>query len=159
MDFIKDIKPIIDLLTALTSPLIAVIVTYIAYQQWKINAKKESRESQHQKLEIYMSVKRFLQYFDEHLKVDKDLYRDLQESIALADFIFDSEVTEWLFNVEIEASSWLDTNNIALAYKGDNLFEQMEKELTFNKKSEDKLQTAHCQLLDVFKNKILTTKA
>lgn len=159
MEFVKEIKPIIDLLASLISPLIAVTVAYIAYQQWRINSQKETRESQKQKLEIYMSVKRFLHHFDEHLEVNEDFYRDLQESIALADFIFDSEVTEWLFNVEADAGSWLDSNRLALAYKSENCLEEMDKELEYRNKSTDRLQDAHGQLLDVFKNKISTTKA
>ena len=148
-------KPMIDLLSALTSPFVAITVVYIAYQQWKINAAKASNEIKKEKLEIYMAVKRFLRNVDFFRQVDQKLYNEFQEATALADFLFDSDVTEWLFNVEIEASSWLDINSI-LNKAGDRLSkEQEEQEQKYLDASVDKLQTAHCELFDIFKNKVI----
>lgn len=159
MEFINTIKPIIDLLSALTSPIVAITVVYIAYQQWKINASKASKDIQKEKLEIYMAVKRFLRHVDSFRKVDQKLYNELQEAIALADFLFDADVTEWLFNVEGEASCWLDTNQI-LEKAGDKSSEGWEQqERKHLEASVDKLQDAHCELFDMFKNKIIESKA
>ncbi len=43
----ENIKIIIELLTASLSPVVAITVAYIAYQQWNINASKEAREVRH----------------------------------------------------------------------------------------------------------------
>ena len=159
MEFINTVKPIIDLLSALTSPVVAITVVYIAYQQWQINASKASKETQKDKLEIYIVVKRFLRHVDSFRKVDQKLYNELQEAIALADFLFDADVTEWLFNVESEASCWLDINSI-LEKAGDITATQgwEQRERKHLESSVDKLQDAHCELFDIFKNKIIESK-
>lgn len=159
MEYISTIKPIIDLLSALTSPIVAITVAYIAYQQWKINAKKAFKETQKEKLEIYMAVKRFLHHFDTYQKIDQKLYSELHEAIALADFLFDKEVTDWLFNVDIEASSWLDTTSILEEDKDMAPTDWVLKQKAYVRESRDKLQNAHCELFEVFKNKIVQTKA
>ena len=150
-----NVKPIIDLLTALMSPIVAITVTYIAYQQWKINASKETREIRTEKLHIYLSVKRFLSHIDETRIIDPILYKEFQEASALADFIFDADVIDWLFDVDSNASSWLDGENMRIQHQEKAPLEFLQKEEMRQDKIIDKLQTAHCQLLDVFKDKVI----
>ncbi|GAA66108.1 hypothetical protein [Pseudoalteromonas sp. BSi20429] len=40
--------------------------------------------------------------------VDDKLYEEFQEALALADFYFDGIVTDWLFQVDSDASAWLN---------------------------------------------------
>ncbi|EJK2426903.1 TPA: hypothetical protein NJ279_004545 [Vibrio parahaemolyticus] len=56
MDNLSLIKQVIDIFSALLSPVIAVSVAYIAYQQWKLNVSKEKRDSKSERLQIYMAV-------------------------------------------------------------------------------------------------------
>ncbi len=107
MESLSTTKQIIDIFSALLSPVIAISVGFIAYQQWKLNVDKEKRESNSNKLKVYMVVKRFLQSVDNNRVVDKKLYEELQEPIALADFYFDGIITDWLFQIDCDASSWL----------------------------------------------------
>lgn len=155
MEFIKSIQPIIDLLTALSSPVIAITVTYIAYQQWKINIHKASKEIQNEKLEIYMAVKRFLNHFDSYIEINQKLYEEFEEAIALAEFIFDSETNEWLSNVYLDAISWTDLNDIIKSSKEKPNQEHLQQHITHRDNSMDKLQNAHCELFNVFKDKVI----
>ncbi|MGL1166995.1 hypothetical protein ACSTLJ_00590, partial [Vibrio parahaemolyticus] len=56
LDNLSLIKQVIDIFSALLSPVIAVSVAYIAYQQWKLNVSKEKRDSKSERLQIYMAV-------------------------------------------------------------------------------------------------------
>ena len=159
MEFIKTMQPIIDLLAALTSPIVAITVAYIAYQQWKLNSRKASKEIQNEKLEIYMAVKRFLNHFDRYIEIDKKLYKDFEEAIALAEFTFTPEVNEWLSNVYLDASSWADLNSIIELSKGKPNQEHMQQHKNHIDKTTDKLQNAHCELFDIFKDKVISKKS
>ena len=146
---------IIEMMTALLSPIVALTVTYIAYQQWKLNAAKEKREAGADRLKVYMVVKKFLESVDQSGAVDPKLYADLQESLALADFLFDSEVRDWLDGVDADASSWLDIMRVISSSREGAPEGWVEKELAKNEKMIDRLQEAHCDLFSVFENKII----
>lgn len=159
MEFIQSLRPIIDLLSALLSPIVAVTVVYIAYQQWKINANKADKELQKEKLEIYMAVKRFLEHFDSHLEIDKKLYKEFQEAVALADFLFDAEVIDWLTDVDLEVACWLDITSRLESDSKNASTEWNEKEENYRDQSIDKLQSAHCDILKIFKDKVIAKKS
>jgi len=151
----ESIKPLIDLFTALLSPLVAIIVTYIAYQQWKINNSKEKREVKSEKLQVYLSAKRFLSKIDETRTVDESLYREFQEATALADFMFDETIIDWLADVNSDASSWLDGEYTRISYNEKGLKKNLKQVSPIQDSIIDKLQNAHCQLLDIFKDKLI----
>lgn len=158
MESLSTVKQIIDIFSALLSPVIAISVGFIAYQQWKLNVGKEKRESNSNKLQIYMVVKRFLRSVDNNRVVDEKLYEELQESIALADFYFDGAVTDWLYQVDCDASCWLDLTRINSLPDSDKL----NPEYARNKKETegliDNLQKSHCELFEVFKDSMMYLK-
>ena len=155
MESISSVKPIIDIFTALLSPVIAISVAYIAFQQWKLNANKEKREVNSQKLHIYMGVKRFLRYVDNNRTIKAELYDDLQESIALADFVFDEYVTNWLFDVDCASSAWLDLSEVNRSHKDKISPQEFNKNEVELSELIDELQNHHCQLLDTFKSSMV----
>ena len=158
MESLNTVKQIIDILSALLSPVIAISIGFIAYQQWKLNFDKEKRESNSNKLQIYMSVKRFLRSVDTSRVVEKKLYEELQESIALADFYFDGIVTDWLFQVDCDASCWLNLTEINSLPDSQNLnpeYARNEKEI---EELIDSLQNSHCELFEVFKDSMMYLK-
>ncbi|EHV2395441.1 hypothetical protein LG585_002166 [Vibrio parahaemolyticus] len=53
MEQLDLVKQLVDIFSALLSPVIAVSVAYIAYQQWKLSAEKEKRE---QKADRYKNI-------------------------------------------------------------------------------------------------------
>ncbi|EPQ9952220.1 hypothetical protein ACUYO2_004223, partial [Vibrio vulnificus] len=155
LDNLSLIKQIIDIFSALLSPVIAVSVAYIAYQQWKLNVAKEKRDSKSERLQIYMAVQRLLRNTDNTRKVDPQLYENFQEALALADFYFDEGIIDWLTNVDSNASSWFNYEEISLAYKNKAEAKEAEKYMLYMEESIDRLQDQHCQLLSVFKDRLL----
>lgn len=158
MESMSTVKQIIDIFSALLSPVIAISVGFIAYQQWKLNVDKDKREINSKKLQIYMVVKRFLRSVDTNRVVDKNLYEELQESIALADFYFDGIVTDWLFQVDCEASSWLDLMQINSSPDLENLNAEYARNKKEIEELIDSLQNLHCGLFEVFKDSMMYLK-
>ena len=105
MEALSTVKQVIDIFSALLSPVIAISVGFIAYQQWKLNFDKEKRESNSNKLHIYIVVKRFLRSVDINRVVDDKLYEELQEALALTDAYSEGIVTDWLFQVDPDTSA------------------------------------------------------
>ncbi|WP_305810113.1 hypothetical protein [Photobacterium kishitanii] len=54
----EELKIITGIFSSLTNPIVAIVVAYIAYQQWKVNSNKEMRESNQNKLHVYLAVKK-----------------------------------------------------------------------------------------------------
>lgn len=158
MESLSTAKQIIDIFSALLSPVIAISVGFIAYQQWKLNVDKEKRESNSNKLKIYMVVKRFLQSVDNKRVVDTKLYEELQESIALADFYFDGIVTDWLFQVDCDATSWLNLTQINSLPNSEKLNSEYARNQEEIERLIDSLQRFHCQLFQMFKDSMMYLK-
>lgn len=154
----EEFKVITGIFSSLTSPIVAIVVAYIAYQQWKVNSNKEMRESNQNKLHVYLAVKRFLQSFDNTQEVDKKLYLEMQEALALGDFIFDDTLNEWLSDVDIETGCWLDVKRIINMAENElsglELSKVIEREEPHLEKSQEKLQDFHCELLGKFKEQL-----
>ena len=151
----ENVKLIIDLFTALMSLIVAITLAYIAFQQWKINASKETRDIRTEKLHIYLSVKKFLCDIDETRIIDPKLYKKFQEACALAEFIFDTDVVKWLDDVNANASSWLNGEEMRIHNLAKSPIDFGQKEQMYQDSAIDKLQTFHCQLFDVFKDKVI----
>lgn len=54
------INDLIDIAAAMLTPVIAIVGSLIAFQQWKTNQSREQRESRSLKISIYSVVKRFV---------------------------------------------------------------------------------------------------
>ena len=157
----EEFKVFTGIFSSLTSPIVAIVVAYIAYQQWKVNYKKELRESNQHKLHVYLAVKRFLHSFDRTMEVDEKLYLEMQEALAISDFVFDEELNEWLSDIDDEASCWLDIQRIInlaikeLELSGFATSEIIAREKPHLEKSQEKLQNFHCELLSKFKKHLV----
>jgi hypothetical protein len=155
----EEFKIIAAIFSSLTSPVVAIGVAYIAFQQWKVNSSKELRESNQHKIHVYLAVKKLLHSFDNTLKVDLKLYEEMQEALAIGDFIFDEKLNEWLLEVDSEAGCWLNINSI-IQY-GQNELSIQEYSMRYGEEkiklniSQDKMQNFHCELLNKFKDHII----
>ena len=150
----EGIKIILEIFNSLLSPIIAIIVTYIAYQQWKTNKEKANRDKNAAIIDIYLVVKEFLSFIDENRKVDLQLYISFKRVIAEADFLCEKKLVDWLENIDSEASDWLDCDRIvqdAIEHKSPDT---VKKDLDYMEKNIDNLQEAHCHLLEMFKEQI-----
>jgi hypothetical protein len=101
------LKEIFNAVAALLSPLIAVAVAFIAYQQWKTNRNREVRESRGAKLAVYRRVKLLLRQVLYAQMLDPKLYADFCDACAEADFLFPAELRSWLTELEDIAAQCL----------------------------------------------------
>ena len=95
----------IDVFSALLTPVIAAIAVYIAYQQSQTNRRKLALDLYEHRLRVYQAVTRFIG------KVVKDMSPDVQDfsefwrSTAEADFLFGSDVRDYLEELATRAAN------------------------------------------------------
>jgi len=89
----------IQILQALLTPFIAIVATYVAWQQWKGNQLKLRLERYERRLRIYREVVKILILVlrDADVKTD-DLLR-FRAATAEADFLFGAEIPEYIEEV------------------------------------------------------------
>jgi hypothetical protein len=78
------------------------------------------------------------------------MFEEFKEAVAEADFLFPAKLCEWLFDLEIEASCWVDGHQRVELWKAkedDPKPEWVSKEEEYMEKKIDALQEAHCELL------------
>ncbi|WP_220491461.1 MULTISPECIES: hypothetical protein [unclassified Pseudoalteromonas] len=90
--------------------------------------------------------------------VDDKLYEELQEALALADFYFDGIVTDWLFQVDSDASAWLNLMRINSLPDMQESNPEFTRNLRKIEELIDNLQKFHCELFDVFKGSMMYLK-
>lgn len=89
-------EQIIDISKALLTPVIAVVATYIAWQQWQTNKHTLALEKYDRRIRIYEEVKKILSII---LRDADASYEDLLKyitSVSEADFLFGPEISEYL---------------------------------------------------------------
>ena len=87
---------IIDILKALLTPLIAVVATYIAWQQWKTNQQKLKLERYDRRLRIYEEVIKILSIILRDAKANTGDLLKFRTSVSEADFLFGPEIPEYI---------------------------------------------------------------
>lgn len=151
------------LLGAVPSAVIGAIAVYIAWQQHKIDGRREEREARQSRLEVYRKVKLFLGKVDRTLEFDDKDYQQLTEALAQADFLFSAGVIGWLEEVllfadrvtEAEEMLWELRRSIGLPAVSEAAAREANPDL-FNRLTQDReealhaLQQLHCQLKDTF---------
>ncbi len=86
----------LDILKALLTPVIAVIATYIAYQQFKVNKRKFEFDRYERRVQIYREVRAIL------IRVQRDFNPEISElqtfitATAEADFLFGPEIPMYI---------------------------------------------------------------
>ncbi len=95
-----DWNALVRISTALLSPLIAILALYIAWQQWQTNRRRELRESRRSKLEVYRRIKLLLRQAVYSPTLDRGLYADFCDACAEADFLFDTELRDWVAELQ-----------------------------------------------------------
>ena len=109
-----DLKSLIEALNAALTPLIAIIATYIAYQQYRVNQNKLSHELYDRRLKVFKSV---MAFYSEIMRQGTIRYP------LLTQFYADSGEAEFLYGEEI--TSHIDTlyrKDIKLAYLNEQMY-------------------------------------
>lgn len=92
-------KEIIEIFKACLTPTIAIITTYIAYQQWKTNRIKLRMDLYEKRLRIYKEVHKLLAIVIRNAKIEQNEFNDFIVNTSEADFLFDTEVTDFISEI------------------------------------------------------------
>ena len=90
------IAEILEVSKGLLTPLIAVVATYIAWQQWKTNEQKLVLDRYDRRLKVYEEVRKILSII---LRDAKASYEDLlkfRTAVSEADFLFGPEIPTYI---------------------------------------------------------------
>jgi hypothetical protein len=81
---------------ALLTPVIAIVATYIAWQQWQTNKRKLVLDRYDRRLRVYEEVRKILSIITRKADVDVDEMMRFRTSVSEADFLFGPEIPEYL---------------------------------------------------------------
>ena len=82
-------------LQGLLAPVIAILATYIAYQQWQTNAKKSKLDLFDRRFRVFEETRKILGMIYTSGVSDEQLLRFTTET-AEADFLFGPEIREYM---------------------------------------------------------------
>ncbi len=124
---------------ALLTPLIAVVATYIAWQQWKTNQQKLNLERYDRRLRVYEEVRKILSIIFRDANASTDDLLKFRTSVSEADFLFGPEIPAyidevykrglklWRCNQEYRDSTQQQTEG----YNHNEVVKEMHQELTW----------------------------
>lgn len=89
-------EQVIEISKSLLTPAIAIIATYIAWQQWRTNRQKLNLERYDRRLRIYEEVIKILSIIMRDAKSNtKDLLK-FRTAVSEADFLFGPEIPAYI---------------------------------------------------------------
>jgi hypothetical protein len=97
-------------LSALLTPLIAIITTYIAWQQWKGNQLKLKLDRFDRRLLIYQEVVKMLKTCANGEIREFSVILEFGAATAEADFIFGPEIRQYLDEISTRAAKLRSAN-------------------------------------------------
>jgi hypothetical protein len=89
-------EQVIEISKALLTPLIAIVATYIAWQQWKTNQQKLKLERYERRLRVYEEVRKILSIILRDAKASTEDLLKFRTSVSEADFLFGPEIPEYI---------------------------------------------------------------
>ena len=133
------VKQIIEISKGLLTPLIAIVATYIAWQQWQTNRQKLTFERYDRRLRVYEEVRKILTIILRDANASTDDLLKFRTSVSEADFLFGSEIPEYIdeiykrgLNLRKCNQQYRDyTQTKPESYDSKKVVEEMNKELTW----------------------------
>lgn len=89
-------EQLIEIFKALLTPMIAIVAVYIAWQQWKTNQQRLNLERYDRRLRVYEEVKKILSIITRDANANTEDLLRFRTSVAEADFLFGSEIPEYI---------------------------------------------------------------
>jgi len=86
----------IEIFKGLLTPIIAILALYIAWQQWQTNRQKLVLEKYDRMLHIYEEIKKIISIILVHTNPSIQDLGKFKISVSEADFLFGSEITEYI---------------------------------------------------------------
>jgi hypothetical protein len=101
---------VISIFQGLLTPLIAIIATYIAYQQWQGNKLKLKMERYERRLGVYQEVAKMLKLCANGEIREFSVIVDFGAATAEGDFLFGPEIREYINEISIRAAKLRSAN-------------------------------------------------
>lgn len=95
---------IVSILSALLTPVVAVVTTYIAWQQWNGNKLNLKMDRYDRRLHVYQEVVRLLHTINADTKPKWEDLINFTASTAEATFLFGSEIPQYLEEIVSRAA-------------------------------------------------------
>ena len=89
-------EQVLDISKGLLTPVIAIVATYIAWQQWKTNQRKLKLEKYERRLHVYEEVKKILSIIVRDAKASTEDLLRFRTSVSEADFLFGPEIIDYI---------------------------------------------------------------
>jgi len=129
----------LDLSKALLTPLIALVATYIAWQQWKANQLKLKLDRYDRRLKVYEEVQRILGIILRDAKASYEDLLNFRTAVAQADFLFGPEIGEFIDHIYqrgVKLRYWTEqyrdyTQEMPAGYDHQKVTDGMQTELTW----------------------------
>ncbi len=90
------IDQLAEISKALLTPVIAIVATYIAWQQWKTNQQKLILDRYDHRLKVYEEVRQILSVILRDAKASYDDLLKFRRAVSEADFLFGSEISDYI---------------------------------------------------------------
>jgi hypothetical protein len=87
---------VVKILSALLTPLIALIAAYIAWQQWKTNERKLKLDLYDRRYEVYEATRSFILTICKDAGVQFEEIGHFRATVAQARFLFGKDITDYL---------------------------------------------------------------
>ena len=87
---------VIEVSKAFLTPLIAIVATYIAWQQWRTNQQQFLLDRYDRRLRVYEEVKKILSIIVRDTKASTDDLLRFRTSVSEADFLFGPEIPQYI---------------------------------------------------------------
>lgn len=133
------IGQIVETSKALLTPTIAIIATYIAWQQWKTNQQKLNLERYDRRLVVYEEVMKILSIIVRDADAEYEDLLKFRTSVSEADFLFGEEIPVYIDEIYkrgINLHRWNkeyrdDSQEIPESYDHKKVCDEMHKELVW----------------------------
>ena len=89
-------EQLIEISKALLTPLIAIVATHIAWQQWKTNQQKLNLERYDRRLHVYEEVIKILSIILRDVNASMEDLLKFRTSVSEADFLFGPEIPAYI---------------------------------------------------------------
>ena len=86
------IDEVLKISQGLLTPVIGIITTYIAWQQWQTNRNKLKLDRYERRLQVYKEVVRFIGIALQNANYDNNELMTFRPTVSEADFLFGEEV-------------------------------------------------------------------
>ncbi|MDL1968144.1 MAG: hypothetical protein LWW97_06235 [Deltaproteobacteria bacterium] len=152
-------EQIIEISKGLLTPLIAIVATYIAWQQWQTTRQKLNLEKYDRRLHVYEEVRKILSIILRDAGASTDDLLKFITSASEADFLFGPDITEYIDQIYkrgLNLWKWNQqyrdyTQEIPEGYDHNKVVDGMHKELTWFSEQFDSAKEKFKKHLDISK--------